>query len=147
MSVILKGDKEIMNVLQGLPRQFTEPYLQRVHTKAVVPLINKIHLNAPVGLTGNLADSIGVVKAGKNNQAELGLINVGPRRRGGFKGFAGHLNEYGTRKRRTRDGANRGVMPAKPFEAPAWQDTKDEVERNIAKELERDLGAFIRTTL
>lgn len=147
MSVVLKGDKEIMNVLQGLPRQFTEPYLQRVHAKAVVPLVNKIHLNAPVGLTGNLADSIGVVKAGKNNQAELGLIHVGPRRRGGYKGFAGHLNEYGTKKRTTRKGANRGKMMAKPFERPAWDQTKDEVERNIAKELERDLSGFIRRTL
>lgn len=138
----LKGYKEILNVVTGLPKQFSDPYLRRVHTKAVIPLVNKIHLLAPVGLTGLLADSIGVVK-GK----ELGGIIVGPRIGGQYKGFAGHLDEYGTKRRRTRRGANRGVMPAKPFERPAWEQTDGEVEQNIAKQLDRDLGQFIRQTL
>lgn len=142
MSVVLVGYQEILNVVKGLPTQFSDPYLRRVHTKAVIPLVNRIHLNAPVGLKGDLADSIGTVKA-----EGLGGTATGPRTKGGFKGFAGHLNEYGTKSRRTRRGANRGKMTAKPFERPAWEDTKDEVEGNIAKQLTNDLGSFIRRTV
>lgn len=136
------GDKEILKAIIGLPRHLSDPYLKKVHTKAAVPLVNRIHLNAPVGLTGDLADSIGTVKT-----SELGGTATGPRVKGGYKGFAGHLNEYGTKRRRTRRGANRGVMPKKPFEAPAWEQTQDQVERIIAETLEKDLGSYFRSRL
>ena len=136
----VKGYKEILAVVTQMPDKLSDPYLRRVHTKAAVPLVNQIHLLAPVGLTGNLADSIGVVKA-----EGLGGIAVGPRTKGGFKGFAGHFNEYGTKRRRTRRGANRGAQPARPFERPAWDQKEEEVENIIAKNLEKDLGQFIRS--
>src|SRR5688572_21518527 len=101
----VKGAKEILRAIQGLPRQFSDPYLRRVHKKAAVVVVNEIHRRAPVGLTGNLADSIGTVKA-----EGLGGVASGPRTKGGFKGQSGHLNEYGTKKRRTRRGANRGAQ-------------------------------------
>lgn len=138
----IKGYKEILSVIIGLPREFSDPYLRRVHRKAVIPLENEIHRRAPVGLTGNLADSIGTVKA-----EGLGGIATGPRVKGGYKGFSGHLNEYGTKVRRTRRGANRGQQPARPFERPAWEAKDSQVEHNIAKELEKDLGQFIRRKL
>lgn len=141
MSAVITGDR-VMNVLIGLPKQFTDPYLRRIHTKAAIQIVNRIHLLAPVGKTGLLADSIGTVKA-----EGLGGVASGPRTKGGFKGFAGHLNEYGTKQRRTRRGANRGKMTAKPFERPAWEQVKVNVEQDIAKQLERDLGSYIRTTL
>lgn len=135
----VRGATEILNVIKGLPRQFSDPYLRRVHTRAVLGLVNRIHLLAPVGLTGNLADSIGIVKT-----QELGGIAVGPRIGGNYKGFAGHLVEYGTKRRRTRRGANRGVMPAKPFERPAWEQMDSQVEANIAGILEKDVGSYLR---
>lgn len=136
------GAKEILNAIQGLPREFSDPYLRRVHKKASIPLVNEIHRRAPVGLTGNLADSIGTVKA-----EGLGGVATGPRTKGGFKGQTGHLNEYGTKKRRTRRGANRGAQPARPFEAPAWKAKENEVEKIIAQELSRDLGTYFRRVL
>lgn len=134
------GAKEILNAIHGLPRQFSDPYLRRVHTRAAIPLVNKIHLLAPVGLTGQLADSIGTVKT-----SELGGTATGPRTKGGHKGFSGHLNEYGTKKRRTRRGANRGSQPARPFERPAWEQTSGQVEQNIAVILGNDLGQYFRS--
>lgn len=139
MSVTVTGYKEILNVVTQMPAKLSDPYLRRVHTKAAGTLVNQIHLLAPVGLTGNLADSIGIVKA-----EGLGGIAVGPRIKNGFKGFAGHFNEYGTKRRRTRRGANRGAQPARPFERPAWDQKESQVESNIAAQLDKDLGQFIR---
>lgn len=136
----VKGYKEILNVVIGLPREFSDPYLRRVHRKAVIPLENEIHRRAPVGLTGNLADSIGTVKADG-----LGGIATGPRRKGGFKGYHAHNVEYGHKSR--SKGRGKSFVPAHPFERPAWEAKNSQVESIIAKELERDLGQFIRRKL
>lgn len=49
------------------------------------------------------------------------------------KGAHRHLVEYGTQKRATRAGANRGKMPAKPFMSPA----EDSADRPYNTKLER----------
>jgi hypothetical protein len=144
MSVAIKGLKEIYGALNDLPRELSDTKLQKVHALAAVPLVNKIHRYAPVGETGNLADSIGIEKPGSKNKGELGAIYVGPRRKGGHKGFAGHLVEYGTKKRRTKRGKNTGTMPKEPFEGPAWEVTQGEVEGNINKLLGDDIYRFLR---
>lgn len=151
MTTIL-GAKELHQFLNGLPREFSDPLLQKINTKAAIPLVNKMHRMAPVGLTGNLAASIGVVKSGRNNVGELGQIEIGPRRKGGFKGFAGHFNEFGTKRRRVKKrhpifGYDRGVMPKRPFLEPAWEQTKAEVLGNITKELGKVVTDFGRATL
>jgi HK97 gp10 family phage protein len=144
LKTTVTGLKEILGALNDLPKELSDTKLQKVHAKAAEPLVNKIHRLAPVGLTGNLADSIGIEKPGKKNKGELGAIYVGPRRKGGFKGFAGHLNEYGTKPRKTKRGKKLGVMKAKPFEAPAWEQTQDEVEHRIADLLGDDVYRFLR---
>jgi hypothetical protein len=135
------GYKEILAKIVRLPTILTDPYLTKLHRKASVPVVNEIHLRTPVGKTGNLADSIGTVKV---RGAGLGAVASGPRRQGGYKGFAGHLIEYGTKRRVTRKGANRGITPKKPFLAPAWGAKQDEVERIIATQLSRDFGQILR---
>lgn len=143
MKTTITGLKEIYGALNDLPKELSDTKLQKVHAAAAIPLVNRIHRLAPVGLTGNLADSIGIEKPGKKNKGELGAIYVGPRR-GKFKGFAGHLNEYGTKKRRHKNGKDVGKMTAKPFEAPAWEQTQDEVEHKIADILGDDVYRFLR---
>lgn len=138
------GLKEIYRAMNDLPREFSDVKLQKVHAKAAEPLVHRIHRLAPVGETGNLADSIGIEKPGIKNKRELGAIYVGPRRKSGFKGFAGHLVEYGTKKRTTKRGKNTGTMPKKPFEAPAWEQTQAQVEGNINKILGDDVYRFLR---
>lgn len=136
MKLKLVGDRELAAALRGLPGKLSDTEFQKANVKAAQPLVDRMHRLSPVGLTGNLADSIGIVKAGKGNKGELGMITIGPRRKGGFKGFAGHLNEFGTKKRRTKTtNANRGVMPKQPFVEPAWEQTKDQVLGSIDKQL------------
>lgn len=124
------GAKEIDTILDQLPKQLTHKVLSDAHVKAARPLVEKEKLLAPEGPTGHLVDSIGAVRTSFKKASVLGEVNVGPRR-GRFKGNHGHLVEFGTRKRQTDSGANRGVMPSKPFAKPAFDATKSIVEASI----------------
>lgn len=147
MSVTLTGFKEIDSVIKGMPLFFSHKVLQSAAASAAKPLVTKEQLLAPEGPTGNLIDSIGVVKESLAKTNELGSVIVGPRRRGKFRAFHAHLVEYGTRKRRTRRGANRGVMPAKPFVRPAFEATKANIISIYSTELGASLTRFMKRTL
>jgi HK97 gp10 family phage protein len=137
IKVSVTGVKEIDNVLRALPRELTHQVLGAAHLAAAKPLIEREHLLAPVGETGNLAESIGGVKTPLKKASEIGEVQVGPRRTRDKRGHHGHLVEKGTKKRRTKSGANRGIMPAQPFAEPAFEQTKHQVEKNIANEVGR----------
>jgi hypothetical protein len=144
----LTGVKEIDRVLLGLPRQVNHKLLQQAHTQASKVLVEKAKLLAPEGPNGNLVDSIGTVRESFAKSSELGLVQTGPRRRRGrYKGYAGHLVEYGTRPRRLKNGANRGVMPKRPFMEPAWEQTKDRVLGSINTQLGTALYRFMKRTI
>lgn len=120
------GVKEIDQLMKAWPLEVSDKILSQAHSDAAFPLIAAAHLLAPVGKTGNLAESIGVERVGIKRGGDVGQVAVGPRRRGGFKGYHGHLIEYG---KTNRDGTR---TQAKPFMAPAFNNTKAEVERLIA---------------
>lgn len=148
---MVKGADQLIRSLNGLPGQFTHISMQKVHAKAAEPLVSRMHRLAPVGLTGNLAESIGIVRGGKDNK-ERGSVEVGPRRKGGYKGFAGHLVEFGTKERRVKKrhpifGYDRGKMPKNPFVEPAWNDTKDEVLTGINKVYGAEVSKYLRRTV
>lgn len=148
---VIKGEKELRALLNGMERQFSDPIMQKANAKAAEPLVHEIHKRAPVGKTGNLADSIGIVKSGKKNKKELGLIEVGARRKGGHKGFAAHLVEFGTKKRRVKKrhpifGFDRGKMPKEPFVEPSWEAKKDEVLGRVTKELSNEITKYLKRT-
>lgn len=137
------GVKEVDDILKGLPLLVTDKILQQAHASAVKPTVTKAKLTAPEGPTGNLVDSIGVVKDRSKGLKELGIIYAGPRR-GRYKGYAAHLVEFGTKQRSTQKGANRGVMPAKPFMEPAWETTRSAVLDDINNQTVRKVTAFMK---
>ena len=94
-----------------------------------------------------MIDSIGVSKTNVKKANKLGEIRVGPRRKGGFKGFAGHLVEFGTRPRKTRKGAYRGVMRPKPFMRPSFGATKGLIEKDIALQIGKVMTRTMRRYL
>jgi HK97 gp10 family phage protein len=146
----LTGVESIDNVFKGLPGQFQDKIMRTAHANAVQPLIDRAHYYAPVYKTGNLAESIGTVTAKSEVfgvKSELGLINVGPRRRGRYKGFHGHLNEFGTKTRYNKAGAERGEMKITKFMEPAWEQTKDKVESNITNQLGKQVYNFMKRTI
>lgn len=141
LKVSFTGVKEIDAVLRGMPILLSDKVLAQAHSDAAFPLVAKAHLLAPVGKTGNLADSIGVVKVGISRGGNVGQVSVGPRRGGGHRGYHGHLIEYG---KTNRDGTR--TQP-EPFMAPAYEATKSDVERGIADNIGRRLNVFIKRTV
>jgi HK97 gp10 family phage protein len=135
IQLTLIGEQAIDNVLKALPQTVTHSILGSANMLAAKLVVEKEKLLAPEGPTGNLVDSIGAVRTSLRKSTSLGQVIVGPRRKGGFKGFAGHLVEYGTRRRYTKSGANRGIMPAKPFALPAFEATKGQVEQSITESI------------
>jgi hypothetical protein len=133
--ITVKGLTEINKVLKTLPESVQHRFLTAANYAAAKPLVEKEKLLAPEGPTGNLVDSIGAVKVSFAKASKLGEVRIGPRRKGGYKGFAGHLVEFGTRRRKTKKGANRGLMPKKPFAKPAFDSTKGIVMASIANQV------------
>lgn len=140
------GVKEIDQVLGGLPLQVTDKVLQNSFSDAAKPLVQAAQSLAPKGKTHNLVDSIGVTKEPAKtlvNRA-VGQIQVGPRRKGKYKGFAGHLMEFGTTVRETKKGANRGNVTPHKFMEPAFNQTSGQVETRINESIGRKLSAFMK---
>lgn len=131
LSVSVTGAKEIDQILVALPRELSHQVLGSAHMAAAKPLVEREKLLAPEGPTGNLVDSIGAVRVPLKRANVVGEVIVGPRR-GRYKGNHGHFPEFGTKKRSTHKGANRGIMPKHPYAAPAFRQEKGNVERLIA---------------
>lgn len=143
----IEGGKELSELLKTLPQELTHQLLGSAYAAAAKPLIEREKQLAPVGLTHNLVNSIGSERTSLKKADALGETVVGPRRRGKYKGFAGHLNEKGTKPRKTRRGANRGIMPAKPFVEPAFNQTKNQVISSIPVFVGKRLISKIKRTL
>jgi len=144
----LVGDKELRAALKNMPEAFSDRVIGQGYMRAAKPLIEKEKELAPKGKTKNLVKSIGAYRATKSSRQSIGEVRAGPRRKGGFKGFSGHLNEFGTKARRNKKGANRGRMPMHPFVAPAFRATKDQVLERFKPEMRqsfvRNMKRFLR---
>lgn len=145
MNVSITGLAEIDNLLRQLPIHIQHKLLSETHAEAAQPLVQRAASKAPEK-TGNLSKSIGVKKFNVTRASQLGLVQVGPLRGGGRKGYHGHLIEYGHRIV-TKRGRALGFVEERPFMAPAYNETKDMVERNIATILGKKIAAFMRKTI
>lgn len=138
------GAEDVRRVLNELPKKLSDSAIGAANMKAAKIVVDKEKMLAPEGPTGNLVDSIGAYRSPKKSERQAGSVIVGPRRRGKYKGYAGHLVEYGTRNRQTKKGANRGVMPKKPFAKPAFIQTKAQVIERIRIELAKSIEKALK---
>jgi hypothetical protein len=142
--VSVTGVQAIDKALSGMQKEMTHTILGQAHAAAAKPLIEKEKLLAPEGPTGGLIDSIGATKTPIKKATVIGEVQVGPRRSRKYKGHHGHLVEFGTAKRATKKGANRGIMPKKPFAMPAFIATHTEVVGRISTEVGRKVWAVMK---
>jgi HK97 gp10 family phage protein len=142
MSVKLSitGFKEIDSVLKGLPNQLQDRVLKNAHADAAKVLVRDAQNSAPVK-TGNLRKSIGVERISIKKTNSVGLVRIGPRRKGGFKGFHGHLVEFG---KTNRDGTR---SKANPFFEQSYNRTKAQLETQIKISVGKKLEQFMRRTI
>ena len=127
-----KGLDELAAVLDALPGKLGPQVVGRILRKAEKPLVAAARARAPKK-NGDLVKSIGGIAgrgAGKGQQRY-----VGPRRGGPFKGYTGHLVEYGTGPRTQKDGTSTGSMPAQPYMRPAYEETKEQITQIIKDEV------------
>ncbi|MGY2133651.1 HK97-gp10 family putative phage morphogenesis protein [Hymenobacter sp. HD11105] len=148
-----KGFKELGQVLDALPGRLGPQTVLGILKKGAKPMVEEARrLASNADVTGDLTRSIGAINGrgrGKGMQ-----VYVGPRRGGGFKGYHGHLLEYGTAPHRIKPingkalsyggsayaGVNHPGTAAQPFMRPAFdakngqtvQIIKDEVAEIIA---------------
>ncbi len=143
MSVKLSvtGFKEIDSVLKGLPNQLQDRVLKNAHADAAKVLVNAAKAIVPVGKTGNLKASIGVERIALKKANVVGLVTVGPRRKGGSKGFHGHLIEFG---KTNADGTKTNPQP---FMEPAFNQTKAQLETQIQVSIGKKLDQFMKRTI
>lgn len=130
MKLELIGEEKLERILKQLPRELDDKETRKINTKAAQPLVYRMHRLAPVGETGNLAESIGT----EARKDIFGGVATGPKRGGRFKGYVAHLVEDGTRPRFTSARAYRGIMPAQPFIEPAFEQTHGKVTKELEKE-------------
>lgn len=141
VKISVTGVKEIDAVLKGMPLVLQDRVMKTAHADAAKPLISAAKAIVPVGETGNLQKSIGVERVSIKKVDAIGLVQVGPRRKGGNKGFHGHLIEFG---KTNRDGTK---TKAQPFMEPAFNQTKTAVESGVAQSLGTKLYQFMKRTL
>lgn len=148
----VEGLAEIQRTLRSLPDALSHKIQQKAHENAAKPLIQRARQLAPIR-EGTLSESIGAVKPTLKKANEIGEIRIGPRRRRPYRGFAGHLIEFGTKARKNKRGQNRGFVKKHPFMEPAFKQTytqvlstiKVETGKVLVSKMKRTLGkAFIR---
>ena len=143
VKISVTGNKEIDRILAEMPKVVQHQALGAAHLDAAKPMIEREKSLVP-RRTGELQNSIGGIKTPMKRAGAVGEVIIGPRRSRKNRGHHGVLVEKGTKKRQTRKGANRGVMPAQPFVEPAFTGTKDTVIGRIAVSVGRKMLSVMR---
>ena len=135
------GLEELGQVLDGLAgdKKLSNKVVRSILNKGAKPIIDDAKSRVPKG-NGDLQKSIGTIPGRGQGKGEQ--VYVGPRRGGRYKGYAGHLVEYGTAPHIIRAKAAGGQLhlrgnvfveevhhpgaAAHPFMRPAFDSKKDE---------------------
>jgi HK97 gp10 family phage protein len=136
-----QGIEELGQILDGLAgdKKLSGQVVRKILNKGAKPIIAEAQRLVPVG-EGDLKKSIGAIAGRGQGKGEQ--VYVGPRRGGRFKGFVGHLIEYGTAPHLIKAKAEGGLLhllgnrfatevqhpgtAARPFMRPAFDTKKDE---------------------
>lgn len=156
----------LKRILKELPTVMQHKIVGSALFKAVEPIVEQTKANIH-SKTGNLVKSIGKERMTIQQGKEIGTVRVGPRVRGGFKGYHGYLVEAGHRavlggtlpsskslpvgrtrkaKNPARTGMGRIVGKASPtpFLQPAIKAKQGEVDKRVAKELDDSMRRVFR---
>lgn len=154
INIDLIGDKELLNVLNGLEYRTQQKFLKKVVRDSAKPMVTEIRNRTPVGKrvsgssfsvlpTGNLKKSIGT-KDGRSKKSAV--VFVGPRIGGKHKGNIANILEHAKGSRRvpksgqflkTPWGPRRSVAPIKRvvFVRPSILKTLKTVENGMFKSI------------
>jgi HK97 gp10 family phage protein len=169
VSIELTNKKEIIQLLDKLPRAFESKAVRKLIKYAIVPAVNEAKRLAPVAKRshlskygwikpGTLRDSIGAIDMKRSKNV---TVIVGPRVKGKYgkalSGYYGMWIEFGHNIRRSAKGkfqstergkAVGGDIKPKPFMRPAWDNThevvKQRFERDAKKVFEKEIAKWTK---
>lgn len=150
--VIVTGIKELDTVFRMMPIELNHRILGAANVAAAKPLIDTAKALVPKR-SGELEKSIGAVKVSARKANDIGVVKVGPRRGGQYKGYHGHFVEFGTGPRRAGGWYARfrnpgtTIMPARPYMRPAFERTKGNIIGTQKQFIAVKLNAFMKRTL
>jgi HK97 gp10 family phage protein len=150
IKIDLLGDKQLMRKLDRLSTRVGRRVLRKATRAGTTPVLRDAKSRVPVD-EGNLKKSMGR-RFKWYNRTGTYVVIVGPRQRQekttlkrgslfqttttkAIKGSHGHLVEFGTEPRYTKNGAFRGIGPAQPFMRPAWEAGRKKAEALAVKKL------------
>lgn len=120
VSVELEGFEELQERLSQL--QLKPETRDRALIAGAEHLQSAIKEGAPVGLTGDLKESISIGEVSPDGQIQIGPARNGP-------DFRAHFPEFGTSK-----------MKATPYMRPAYEREMKNVEKIMADETKKEMG-------
>lgn len=95
--------------------------------------------------TGRLDESIGRIRVPISKATDVGQVRIGPRVGGKYKGYHGHLIEFGTKERYTKSGKYTGKGPKLPYIQPAYVREINNVRDQIVGNMQRILNRWVKT--
>jgi HK97 gp10 family phage protein len=140
----LVGEKELRRMLESLPRKMSGPVVRKALREGAKPILAAARAAAPIsddkdpgGLKKSMSPGRGIrIRTYRRSGTTVAVI--GP---AWPQGAHGHLIEFGTEPRFTKDGKYRGIGPAKPFFRPAFDANIGRAKRIIAIVMARGLAA------
>lgn len=139
----LEGWDRFLKAVQSLPDKQKRSELLKVLRRVAKPTVQAAKAAAP-RQDGKLQKSIGVITSRSKTYPS---VYAGPRVKGQNAGYHGHLVEFGTGPRRTKDGRFTGSMPAQPYMRPAYEQTKtiavNLAQTLITKQMQRTIDKYV----
>jgi HK97 gp10 family phage protein len=133
----LAGFKEMDLVLRDLPTSTAKRVAQRAMTKALQVTADAANGMLPKGMPPVIVNK----KLNKSQAREFRAEDTDTSQTTfvGSPSPRAHLEEFGTGPRQHKSGKSTGMMPARPFMRPAWDQTKDQVLENLGAELRSEI--------
>jgi HK97 gp10 family phage protein len=138
----LTGFKEMDMVLRQLPNATAKRVADRAMKKALAPVASAANGMRPKGMPPVIVE-----KRLNKNQAREFRSEQTDQVRVMFVGSPSpraHLEEFGTGPRKHKSGKSTGIMRARPFMRPAWDQTREQVldllRADLAREIEKAVG-------
>ncbi|WP_017732715.1 HK97-gp10 family putative phage morphogenesis protein [Nafulsella turpanensis] len=117
----LEGFREVDDMMKQLPMEFQAEILYKLNRKAANIVKKEMQANAPDSEGDHIRESIMI----KRDPEDMTGVTVGVTSK---KGWMVRFLEYGTKKRETRKGADRGaITQPDPFVRESIDNTIDEV--------------------
>ena len=134
------GERELKRMMESLPRKMSGPVVRKALREGSKPILAAARSSAPAS-EGNLKKSMSPgrgIRIKTYRYSGVTIAVVGP---SWPLGAHGHLVEFGTKMRKTKNGRSTGVGPAKPFLRPAFDANVGLAQRIIASVMASGLAA------